>query len=218
MGQSLLYYPLIGLLVGIFLASISLLLSGIPSSVHAAIILCAWVALTGGLHLDGLADSADAWVGGLGDRDKTLTIMKDPHCGPAAVITLLLILLLKFIALEYLITTGYWQMLILAPLLGRSTLVLLFLTTPYVRNNGLGKQIATHIPRQACYTLILCIAIAIPVFINLSTVGLLMSLAATFFLLRVFMLQRIDGMTGDTAGAMLEISEAIVLLTAVLIQ
>lgn len=44
-------------------------------------------------NLDGLADSADAWIGGLGEREKTLAIMKDVHCGPAAVVTLILLLL-----------------------------------------------------------------------------------------------------------------------------
>lgn len=49
--------------------------------------------ITGGLHLDGLADTADAWVGGQGDRDRTLAIMKDPRSGPIAIAVIVLLLL-----------------------------------------------------------------------------------------------------------------------------
>jgi adenosylcobinamide-GDP ribazoletransferase len=54
----------------------------------AALLLAVWVLLTGGLHLDGLADTADAWIGGQGDRDRTLAIMKDPRSGPIAIVAI----------------------------------------------------------------------------------------------------------------------------------
>jgi len=83
-GHSLLYYPLVGLLIGgILLAGAELLQrTSLDTGLSAALLLTLWVLLTGGLHLDGLADSADAWVGGLGDKQHTLEIMKDPSCGP----------------------------------------------------------------------------------------------------------------------------------------
>lgn len=98
-GRSLLYYPLVGLLFGLLLWLASHLLQGTPSPLHAALLLTLWVLLSGALHLDGLADSADAWLGGFGDRERTLRIMKDPRSGPIAVVTLVLVLLLKFCAL-----------------------------------------------------------------------------------------------------------------------
>jgi len=58
--------------------------------------------------MDGLADSADAWIGGMGDRNRTLAIMKDPNCGPAGVIVIVLIILLKFVALYTLVITNEW--------------------------------------------------------------------------------------------------------------
>ena len=91
---------------------------GAPLLLHAALLLTAWVLLSGGLHLDGLADSADAWLGGFGDRERTLTIMKDPRSGPIAVVTLGLVLLLKFTALVALIEQHNGAALILAPLIG----------------------------------------------------------------------------------------------------
>ena len=66
MGRSLLCYPLVGLLFGGLLWALNLLLAGSPALLHAALLLGAWVLLSGGLHLDGLADSADAWLGSFG--------------------------------------------------------------------------------------------------------------------------------------------------------
>ncbi|PWQ89005.1 adenosylcobinamide-GDP ribazoletransferase, partial [Enterococcus faecium] len=95
-----------GLLFGLLLWLASHLLQGTPSPLHAALLLTLWVLLSGALHLDGLADSADAWLGGFGDRERTLRIMKDPRSGPIAVVTLVLVLLLKFCALWVLIGQG----------------------------------------------------------------------------------------------------------------
>lgn len=81
LGRSLLFYPLVGLLFGAILWALNGLLLGTPLLLHAALLLTVWVLLSGGLHLDGLADSADAWLGGFGDRERTLTIMKDPRSG-----------------------------------------------------------------------------------------------------------------------------------------
>lgn len=65
----------------------------------AALVLALWVYFTGAMHLDGVADTADAWVGGLGDHQRTLEIMKDPRVGAMAVAAMLLVLLVKFAAI-----------------------------------------------------------------------------------------------------------------------
>ena len=98
-GRSLLYYPVVGLLLGALLCLAAFVLDGAPPLLQAALLLTLWVALTGALHLDGLAYSADAWLGGFGDRERTLQIMKDPRSGPVAMEVLVLLLLLKFSAL-----------------------------------------------------------------------------------------------------------------------
>ena len=68
LGRSLLCYPLVGVLFGLLLLGLNGLLGNAPLMLHAALLLTAWVLLSGGLHLDGLADSADAWLGGFGDQ------------------------------------------------------------------------------------------------------------------------------------------------------
>ena len=113
LGQSLLFYPLVGFIIAAILVLLATALSAQAPYVTAVLILTVWVALTGGLHLDGLADSADAWLGGLGDKAKTLSIMKDPTSGPIAVSILVLVLLIKLIMLAELIAVQNWMAIIL---------------------------------------------------------------------------------------------------------
>ena len=207
-GRSLLCYPLVGLLFGLLLWLASYLLQGTPAPLHAALLLTLWVLLSGALHLDGLADSADAWLGGFGDRERTLLIMKDPRSGPIAVVTLVLVLLLKFCALWVVVEQGIGAQLLLAPLIGRAAMLGLFLSTPYVRQGGLGQALAEHLPRHAAgWVLLGCVLFC------LVLGGWIVVLAlAVFAWLRHLMCRRLGGTTGDTAGAMLELLELAVVL------
>ncbi|SFB35799.1 adenosylcobinamide-GDP ribazoletransferase [Azotobacter beijerinckii] len=212
LGRSLLWYPLVGLLLGLLLVALHGLLGEAPAPLHAALLLAAWVGLSGALHLDGLADSADAWVGGFGDRERTLAIMKDPRSGPIAVVVLLVVLLLKFAALLALLEQGAGAALLLAPLLGRSALLALFLSTPYVRPGGLGQALAEHLPRKAARRVLLGTAAAcLLLFGGAGALALLLA-AALFLWLRRRLLARLGGTTGDTAGALLELVECGVLV------
>ena len=212
LGRSLLFYPLVGALFGGVLWGVSALLAGTPLMLHAALLLTVWVMLSGGLHLDGLADSADAWLGGFGDRERTLTIMKDPRSGPIAVVTLVLVLLLKFCALLALIEQQQAMVLLIVPLIGRSALLGVFLTTPYVRAGGLGQALADHLPRKAGWwalalSAVVCVALA-----GYAGLWALMLATLGFIWLRQVMMRRLAGTTGDTAGALLELLEVLMLV------
>ena len=217
MGRSLLFYPLVGLLFGLLLWGLNALLTDAPLMLHAALLLTAWVLLSGGLHLDGLADSADAWLGGFGDRDRTLTIMKDPRSGPIAVVTLTLVLLLKFCALLALIEQHNGALLLIAPLIGRSALLAVFLTTPYVRAGGLGQALADHLPRKAGWWMLGGSALACVVLAGYAGLWAMLLAAVGFEGLRRVMMRRLGGTTGDTAGALLELLEVLVLVGLALI-
>ncbi|WP_426111814.1 adenosylcobinamide-GDP ribazoletransferase [Pseudomonas sp. DSP3-2-2] len=217
LGRSLLFYPLVGVLFGVLLLSLNALLDGAPPMLHAALLLTAWVLLSGGLHLDGLADSADAWLGGFGDRERTLSIMKDPRSGPIAVVTLVLVLLLKFSALMALIENQQTLGLLLAPLIGRAAMLGLFLGTPYVRAGGLGQALADHLPRRAGRQVLLISALSCVLIAGISGLLALLVASVGFFWLRHLMLRRLGGTTGDTAGAMLELLEVAVLLAVAIL-
>ncbi|MGN2390249.1 adenosylcobinamide-GDP ribazoletransferase [Pelomicrobium sp. G1] len=214
-GRSIAWYPAIGLLLGGLLAGFGWILQGASPGVAAALLLALWVAVTGALHLDGLADSADAWLGGHGDRDRTLAIMKDPHRGAAAVVAVAVVLIAKFAALEAAIGNGAWLCLAVAPFAGRALVPVLFLTTPYVRPGGLGSALAAHLPRRQAIVSTGAAVVAILV-LNAGRGLVIVAIAGLVFaLLRWLMMARLQGTTGDTAGALIEIAEAAVLMAAV---
>lgn len=212
-GQSLLFYPLIGLLISGLLLLTVWFTSTLSPSVSAVFTLAIWITLSGGLHLDGLADSADAWLGGLGDKAKTLSIMKDPASGPVAVTLLIMVLLIKFVMLVEVITHDNALAIVFAVTLARSALPLLFLTTPYVRQNGIGAILVTNQPRKGSQWLLAGIAL---LSIFFSGFTLLLSAFIVFLILRYAMEARLNGTTGDTAGAMVELLETTILITAVI--
>src|SRR5690606_2887062 len=140
-GRSLHWYPVAGLLISLPLVLMVHVLSA-PPLLTAVVVLTCWVAITGCLHLDGLADCADAWVGGMGDRERTLRIMKEPASGPVGVVVLVLCLLLKLAAIDTILylqlASGWW----LAPVFARTTAALACATTTYARPGGMGAGLA----------------------------------------------------------------------------
>lgn len=214
-GQSVLFYPLVGLIIGAILFGIAMLLQAVPAILSASIILVLWIWLTGGLHLDGLADTADAWVGGFGDAERTLKIMKDPACGPIGVLSLIIICLLKWSALYLLIQKQLYSALVLFPVLGRLAPMFLFLTTDYVREKGLGSSMASYIPKKLALAIMLSVVISSLYFSVLGCIASLVTILSLLYLRRKFK-QRIGGITGDTVGASIEICECVSLLAFVL--
>jgi len=214
-GRSLGWYPLVGLVIG---AAAALLggLSGAPSLLAAALALAVLVGLSGAMHLDGLADTADAWVGGLGDRHRTLAIMKDPYCGPVGVVAILTVLLVELAALASMAEDGDWAAVVLAGVLSRAAAPLLFLTTPYVRPQGLGAALARHIDP---FGVRLGLGAAMVASLLAGWHGVLAVAGALVLLyaLRGAFLRRLGGITGDAVGAAMVLTEALVVVIAALV-
>lgn len=127
-------------------------------------------------------------------------------------VTLGLVLLLKFAALVALIEQQANVALLLAPLIGRGALLGLFLCTPYVRPGGLGQALANHLSRLAgkwvlALTVLVCVVLG-----GYGAVLALLLAGVVFVGLRQLMLRRLGGTTGDTAGALLELLEVAVLV------
>jgi adenosylcobinamide-GDP ribazoletransferase len=213
LGHSVLYYPAVGLLLGILLSLPGTLFAGSSPLLLAAIVLATWVLLTGGLHLDGLADCADAWVGGHGDKQRSLQIMKDPASGPIAVSLLILVLILKFAALTAMFEQTRLAPLVLAPVLGRAAILGLMLTTDYVRPQGLAEALLQQLPRtQANWVLVISV-LSVVVFLGFPAV---LFASGLLFWLRQTAMSRLGGVTGDVYGAAVELTEAAVLTVAML--
>jgi adenosylcobinamide-GDP ribazoletransferase len=222
LGRAVPWYPAVGLVLGLAIGAAALLLGpavlNAPPGVVAALVLALWVWSTGGLHLDGLADTADAWVGGLGNRERTLVIMKDPTSGPAGVSALVLVLIAKFAALQALIgwgAAGAWALL-WVPVLARAQLPLLLLTTPYARPQGMAADPARTAPPGPSRLAIGLAATAAPVVLGWTGVLLVGAAAAMYWLVRRAVMERLGGFTGDTAGALVELTEAMLMLVLAL--
>jgi adenosylcobinamide-GDP ribazoletransferase len=223
-GLSLLWYPAVGLLLGWLLWAAALALSPVAPPLAAALLLTVWVASTGALHLDGLADTVDAWVGGRGDRERTLAIMKDPHSGPVAVAALVCALLMKYGALAALIGTRgahSWSDshfacgCILPPVLARAAVPLLFASTPYVRAQGIGADLAEHQSRAGGRWVSALAGILAIVVCGRYGLAATAAAAVVFFVMRRAFVRHVGGITGDCAGAMIELIEAASLVTLV---
>jgi adenosylcobinamide-GDP ribazoletransferase len=221
LGRAVPWYPAVGLALGGAVA-LTAAVAGpwvlqAPAPAVAALALALWAWSTGGLHLDGLADTADAWVGGMGSRERTLEIMKDPVSGPAGVSTLVLALILKYACIQSLLAAGEIALLVWVPMLARAQLPLLLISTPYARPQGMAGDPARSAPRRAC-------GLAIGLAGGAAMLGLgwwsgLAAVAAAgglFWLMRRSLMRRLGGFTGDTAGALVELTEALLLLVLAL--
>jgi adenosylcobinamide-GDP ribazoletransferase len=216
-ASSLVFFPIVGLLIGLLLFLANWGLGEVFSPVvTAAFTLLVWVLISGAMHLDGLADSCDGLAGNT--AEKRLEIMKDSHTGAFGVVGISLLLLVKFAAIVSL--SGWeWEALVLAPVFGTWAMVLAITVFPYARKNGVGqafKQGAT-IFKLLIATIITLAAAAL--LAGWWGVVIMAITCLVTVLVGVFFKSRLGGLTGDTYGAIKEVSEAIVLiLTPVLLS
>jgi adenosylcobinamide-GDP ribazoletransferase len=213
LGWSLAFFPIIGGLIGGMLLGVDRLLGlAFPPALSAALILAAWVLVTGAIHLDGFLDTCDGLFGGRTPEDR-LRIMRDHRVGAFAVIGGILLLLIKYQALAALADREV--ALILAPILGRWGMVPAVVFFPYARSEGLGRDMKDH---AGWWTLILASAFAITAaWWEVAGMGLLCASIVLIALLMIalFALRRVPGFTGDLYGFCCEIFEILVLLALV---
>ncbi|MGH1370770.1 MAG: adenosylcobinamide-GDP ribazoletransferase [Cellvibrionaceae bacterium] len=207
-GRAFALFPLVGLVLGVILTTSALFLQGhLPHDVIAGLMVLLWILLTGGLHLDGLGDSADGWLAG-GNLERTLEIMKDPRSGSAAVIMISASLLIKFSALSHLIAEQQWWALVLAPMVARALSLSLFLTTPYISPKGIASQFLQHSNRLHLRISVAATILIALIMLEFQTAFWAVGLSLLLFLgLRQLMIRRLGGATGDTSGALIEIVE-----------
>jgi adenosylcobinamide-GDP ribazoletransferase len=221
-GRSARWFPLIGLIIGgLLVAALQLFAPIFPPLLAAFLIAAVDALLTGALHLDGLADTADGFGGGRA-REDVLRIMRDHAIGSYGAVALMLVLAIKATAMAALIERHRAiRFLALAPALGRWSVVFLSVTQPYARrteDDGApgGSAICDFVGRTE---LTIASAIALGA---VAILGGWRGLAASILILASSILwgwycrRRIGGVTGDTLGASVEISEVIVLLSALI--
>jgi len=208
MGRSIQYFPVVGLLVGSALVATAQLHFLLPSELVAGLVLAVWAWITGALHLDGLADTADGWLGGVGDHQRALEIMKDSRIGTGGGVALGLILLLKWLALSYLIEAQLWLWLLFIPVIARVAAIGLMPFTQYVSLQGLAEEMVLNLNRWGVFIWLGLVLVALSWF----AWPLVLWLAGVWLWMRWLMIRITGGMTGDTAGAMTEVMELAIML------
>lgn len=213
MGRSISWFPVIGLLIGTCLVLVAQVVNWLPAQVTAGLVLAFWAWSTGALHLDGLADTADGWLGGQGDQPRALEIMKDSSIGTGGGVALITLLILKWSVLVVVIEQQAWLFLLLAPIVGRIASINLMPVTKYVSRNGIAEEMFSQLNRGIVWGWggLLCAAL---IWLN---PWVLFGLLLVWFWVRWVMIRITGGMTGDTAGAMTEVMELAWLLIVVAI-
>jgi len=236
-GSASIFFPLIGITQGaLFVLSQMIFLRLFPPELANGLLVMVIVIASGALHLDGLADTFDA-IASRGDREEKLAVMKDSTIGSAGVAAIMLALLLKFFALNSLfrsspVTFFFW--IFLMPVFARWVMVSAAFHSKSARHGGIGRMFIenTKIKELITATLLTLLSPFLIYFVIDKTLGMdsdflvfifqslfilimlyILGLIATWFSSRMF-----GGMTGDTLGAVSEISEILVLMAVVWLQ
>ena len=213
-ASSVIYFPLAGLLLGSFLAALNLLLTYLDFSYVALniILVVALAIITGGMHLDGLSDTADAFLSGK-PKEEMLNIMRDSHAGVMGVLSLVSVLLLKIALLSSMTGQSRIAALIMMCVFSRWSAVLVMFCFSYARDEGKagvfmrGMNLKVFI--LSSVIVVICAALAW----QIAALIVLLIIAGCAYGFGKFATKRIGGITGDTLGAGIELTEIITLLS-----
>ena len=213
-GQSLAYFPLVGLIIGAILLGLHyVLILILPPSVVNALLIIALVILTGAHHLDGFVDTCDGVIAGKSKKER-LAIMSDSKVGTFGIVGAILLLLLKYVSLS---SVRMLPALLLMPTLSRWAMVSVIFTFPYAKRSGMGlpfKQEATW--QRLAVTTIIALIVAVAL-LKLWGLVLMAALWLISFGIASYFRSRLGGLTGDNYGAINELAEVLVLLLLILI-
>ena len=209
-GASAAWFPVVGLAIGALLVLVDRATTALFAPLLAALlVVTAWKLVTGGLHLDGVADCFDGLVGH--DPAHRLAIMRDSRIGAFGAVGLILFLLLEVAAVTGIDARARWRALLVAPVVGRAMpplLARMFAAAPSGHGARFRAELGPAAPAVA-------MAIAVVVAIGVLGASGVLALAAGIALataLGAFMMRRLGGVTGDVHGAAVEFAELAVLL------
>jgi adenosylcobinamide-GDP ribazoletransferase len=211
------YFPAVGSIIGGLIYAIHFILRPYFSPFTTAIIIVlSYLYITGGLHMDGLSDSADGLFSGR-SKDRVLEIMKDSRIGSNGALAMVFVILLKIAFMSEIDPGKVGLILLLMPMLSKYVVVFISNFSEYAREDGMGNWFIGKVTTgdflfSTVYTL------GITVLVKPQFVILLVGALMFGWLFRRFCYSQIDGMTGDTIGALSELSDVVILcIGAVLI-
>ena len=209
LGRAVGYFPLVGLALGGILYGIEFGLSLIfPAQLVAVIILAAWLLLTRALHFDGFLDTCDGLFGGF-TPERRLEIMRDSRVGAFGAAGGGLLLLAKYATI---LSLPHLSGLLLAPVLGRWAISIAIFAYPYAREKGLGRDMKNNVRWSQVIQASMIAVLAAWLFAGWTGMLALLLAGAVLWFGAGFILRRIPGLTGDSYGALCELTELITLL------
>lgn len=214
LSKASIFFPIAGILIGLILVGIDFIFQWIPldSLLSNGIILVVWIFLSGGLHLEGFADMVDGFSGGK-NQQEIIRIMKDGAIGAKGAIALILLILLKFLLLNSLSYIIRMEALLLAPVMGRWTMVLAgYLGKPASSDNTLSQMFSLYLGgKEIISATIFTLAFGF-YFLSYQALYFLVFPGFIAYLIILYSISRMQGICGDVIGAVNELTEAGVLL------
>ncbi len=213
LAASMSYFPLVGALQGGLLVISSYVLSGLlPGNLVTGIALLVLVLSNGGLHLDGFADTVDGLAGG-STREERLRIMRDSSTGAIGVAFVVLLILLKYLALDGMPVEAKMPVMFIFPVIGRWAMVPMAYWSKYARSDsGLGAAFAGNTGATFIKATVLT-AVLSALALGLFSLFLMLLLGVIIYLFSAFFKKKIGGVTGDVFGFQSEVAEAVFLIT-----
>jgi adenosylcobinamide-GDP ribazoletransferase len=212
LGRATACFPLVGLSIGGLLVGLNWLIEPwLNRPLTAVLLITTLAAVTGALHLDGLADVCDG-LAARGSRERFLAVMKDSNVGAVGAVGLVLGLMLKWQALLAVPAGITWQALLLFPAMGRFGPVLAMAGANHARQDGLG---AAFIQGMTSRHLLGALFITVAACLTVLPVKGLLALTAVFALtliIKGYFRNRLGGLTGDIIGCICELSEILTLI------
>jgi adenosylcobinamide-GDP ribazoletransferase len=206
------WFPLIGFGLGITLCAIDRVLAPLfDNGMRALLVVLILTVMTGALHLDGLADTADA-LGAGSDRARVLQILRDSRIGTFGAIALIIVVVFKVFALAGSSGSQHYAALYMAPGLGRWAMVAMASGLDYLRTEGAGAVMLSRDRRRNLKVATLTAVIALVPLVMMHAVRACVIAAIATLALRSFYRRWIGGVTGDLIGAAGEIVETAVLI------
>lgn len=218
-GRATVYFPVVGLIIGLVLAALNwLLLFILPPSIVNALLIVALVIITGAMHLDGLADTCDG-IGGHKTVEERWKVMQDSRSGAFGVVGIVLLLLVKYVTLNNIPPVFMMAVLIFMPVVSRWAMVYAIYAYRYARPSGLGtayKQSTRWLQFTAATIITFVLAVALFPFFSVMGFILIFGVWIVTTLLALYLKHKFAGLTGDTYGAINEVAEVTALLLTVL--
>ena len=215
-SQATIFYPLVGLFIGVVVAAVLWLFSHAYPLFAAFAGLLTAILLTGGLHLDGYMDMCDGILASRGP-ERAMEIMKDSRVGSFAVIGVVLLLLGKFTLYVWLLDTEFLISAILAAFaFSRFMMLYAIVSYPSARKTGLGYTVQQYVSKPALLWSLLLIVVLL---VASRALLLIPALILSFFIMVVIsgkISLYLGGLTGDIYGAVAEIGEFVFLVSLLL--